>query len=351
MTDRVLVEDIAQGGTRPASRIRRVLEQACAPAGPYAGSVLVDLTAHGVRVLARVQHPSVTGDEAEAARAACARRDLVAVDDEPSGTILAVPVGDGFAVICRLRAQVTRRRLERARALAETLALAMENEWLQGERRRVASDAHGAAAACYDLHDGPAQKLLWVRNTLAQLARDAVDGKPASAGALGDLHAVTDAALADVQRVIGDLGAGARPAERPLDELLRDEVVLLYRREDVEVELALCGDLAAGLDPAVTLAAFRIAQEAMTNAVRHGAARHLRISTALDAGRLVLRCEDDGAGFDVAAALAHAGLGLRGMQERARLVGGRVEIDSRPEASTCVHATLPALPNGPTPYA
>ena len=88
---------------------------------------------------------------------------------------------------------------------------------------------------------------------------------------------------------------------------------------------------------------FRIAQEAVHNALRHADAK--RIEVGLDArnGRLVLTVSDDGAGFDPAApALRARRLGLTSMEERARALGGALTIDSRPGEGTRVRLEVGA---------
>jgi PAS domain S-box-containing protein len=98
-------------------------------------------------------------------------------------------------------------------------------------------------------------------------------------------------------------------------------------------------------DPALETACFRIAQEALTNITRHSQAAQVSVALHSDADSFTLVVRDDGVGFDVAAARARAlaggSLGLLGQQERAALVGGRVEIDSAPGAGTEVRVWFP----------
>jgi len=87
----------------------------------------------------------------------------------------------------------------------------------------------------------------------------------------------------------------------------------------------------------------RVAQEALQNAVRHSGAGHIAVRLARDDGRLVLEVADDGAGFDPAdPELRSRRLGLTSMEERARRLGGRLEIRSAPGAGTRVRLESPA---------
>ena len=84
---------------------------------------------------------------------------------------------------------------------------------------------------------------------------------------------------------------------------------------------------------------FRIAQECLTNAARHGHAQHVEISCERDHNTLCICVRDDGSGFDTKG--APAGLGITGMRERAALLGGQLSITSRPGKGTSVEASIP----------
>ena len=79
---------------------------------------------------------------------------------------------------------------------------------------------------------------------------------------------------------------------------------------------------------------YRIAQESMTNALRHGKARTLRLELRYSDDRVRLSVADDGAGFDMAVTRQFGG--IRGMRERALLIGARLEVDSDPDRGTNV---------------
>jgi signal transduction histidine kinase len=93
--------------------------------------------------------------------------------------------------------------------------------------------------------------------------------------------------------------------------------------------------------PDTETACFRVAQEAITNVLRHARARNLWVRLFEDDGRLALSVRDDGGGFDVAAV---RGLGLAGMEERTALVGGSLELHAAPGEGTIVLAKFPPAP-------
>ena len=90
---------------------------------------------------------------------------------------------------------------------------------------------------------------------------------------------------------------------------------------------------------------FRIVQEALTNIARHARAQNVWVEVRQHDMTIAVRVRDDGSGFDVRTARAHAAggmsLGLVGMEERARLAGGEIEIVSHPGEGTEIRATLP----------
>lgn len=93
------------------------------------------------------------------------------------------------------------------------------------------------------------------------------------------------------------------------------------------------------LDAGVETVLYRVVQEALTNVVRHASATTVRISVIRTTAKIRAVVEDDGVGFDPAAAASS--LGLRGMAERARLVGGTVTFDSAPGQGTTVTLEAP----------
>jgi signal transduction histidine kinase len=99
------------------------------------------------------------------------------------------------------------------------------------------------------------------------------------------------------------------------------------------------------LSPEVKTAAFRIAQEAVTNVLRHARARNIWVSLATRPSDVELRVRDDGLGFDlgILRRAPAASFGLSSMEERVRLVGGQIEIRTSPGAGTEVRARFPAV--------
>jgi two-component system sensor histidine kinase UhpB len=114
----------------------------------------------------------------------------------------------------------------------------------------------------------------------------------------------------------------------------------MSRVHGVSMELEIAGEVEP-LDQPARLAVFRIAQEAVRNAVVHGRASRVAMSLDRTDGQLALSIRDDGKGFDVDAARRSGGLGLVSIEERARLIKGRVRVVSQPGRGTVIDVTVP----------
>jgi two-component system, NarL family, sensor histidine kinase UhpB len=211
-------------------------------------------------------------------------------------------------------------RLESARREAARTALAAQ----EAERLRVARE----------LHDEIGQTL----TAVTIQAERAAEGDPALASEA--LRRVADAvrvSLDEVRRIAREL----RP--EALDDLgLVNALIALCTRIAAEggpvVRRDLQGTLPA-LSADVELVIYRIAQEGLTNALRHSGARSATVSLAADAETVTLRVADNGQGMP--ADLPSNTAGIAGMRERTMLVDGRLSIESRPGQGTEVRLTIP----------
>jgi signal transduction histidine kinase len=133
-----------------------------------------------------------------------------------------------------------------------------------------------------------------------------------------------------------------RPAELEKIGLIG---ALQARLDAVETRAGLSTALDA--DPALRAplgvedALYRIAQEALNNALRHAQARTVRLSVQRTDGTIVMEVADDGRGFDPASTAGGGGIGLHTMVERAEQVGGQTRIDSQPGSGTRVRVEVP----------
>jgi signal transduction histidine kinase len=191
-----------------------------------------------------------------------------------------------------------------------------------------------------ELHDDICQRMLVLTVELESLNRASPKESPAAA-------ALTRAQ--DIARSLHELSHQLHPTrlrmlglvvalERLCDELSRRGLQISCTHTNVP----------APLHPDVTLCLFRVVQEAVQNAVKHSNANEVAVHVTGGSGGLTVTIVDDGTGFDVAAAW-EKGIGLASMVERVEAIGGTLNINSSPDASTRVTATVPAVPITTTP--
>ena len=212
-------------------------------------------------------------------------------------------------------------------------------ERLEAERRRASSAALEAqeeerARVARDLHDEVNQSL-----TGLLLRLEALRGRaPAElATELAETKAVANRAMQELLALARQL----RPTA--LDDLglkaaLAGHVSALRRDSGLETSFAVEGDVAS-IPSDVQLVLYRVAQEALSNAVRHSRAERIEVRVAREARGVELMVGDDGHGFTFEEAAG--GLGISGMRERALLVNGELRVESRPELGTRVRLRVP----------
>lgn len=191
-----------------------------------------------------------------------------------------------------------------------------------------------------DLHDELGQELAALRYSLRLARRHHARAPEAIGGNFDELAALLDRTQGTMRQILHDL----RP--RVLDDLglvaaLEWLVSRASARAEAEVEMGAVegdGDLDA-LPAEVSLCLFRAAQEALGNAVTHGAAAHIAVSLRVEPRLVYLVVRDDGRGFDPEA--PRRGHGLLGMRERVEALRGRLRVRAAPGEGAEVEVTLP----------
>lgn len=219
--------------------------------------------------------------------------------------------------------------------MAERLTVAMGREReladiaaRQAERNRISRE----------LHDSISQELFSITLLAAGLEKALPERSPVR-GELRTLVETAEATNREMRSLIMELrpatleDRGLVPA---LDELAATCAERYGMRVDTELE-------PVRMTPAAELAALRIAQEGLANAIKHARASAVRLSLHRENGHASLTISDDGRGFDPAAGGSAGRLGLRLMRERVEELAGTLSITSRPGEGTVVEASLPGL--------
>jgi signal transduction histidine kinase len=217
--------------------------------------------------------------------------------------------------------------------LAAHAGIAIEKARLY-ERSRELSVIEERNRLARELHDSVTQKLFGIVLTAEAAGTLLDDDTERARGQLQRLQELAGEAMEELRSLIFELRPGSLEGEG-LATTLRKHVDVLRRVHGREIELHVAG--APKLAPAVEAEAFRIAQEALHNALRHSQAQRLELSLRAREGGVTLIVADDGVGFDPEdPGLRSRRLGLTSMQERARALGATLTIDSRAGEGTTI---------------
>ncbi|MDP9346178.1 MAG: GAF domain-containing sensor histidine kinase, partial [Actinomycetota bacterium] len=224
---------------------------------------------------------------------------------------------------------------------AATAVATAQSVQAEGRAQRVAAAEDERARWARELHDETLQGLAALRLGLASARRtnDSAAVDAAIAGAVEQLESEITSLRALITELrpaaLDDLGIG------PAIEALAARAARGGLDVDLDVDLAL--DAGGEPDrhvPELETAVYRIVQEGLTNARKHGGATRAVVEIVERDGSVELTVRDDGAGFDPTGHTT--GFGLIGMHERVELLGGTLEIDSVPGQGTAVRARIPA---------
>jgi signal transduction histidine kinase len=223
--------------------------------------------------------------------------------------------------------------------LGEDASIALQNARLfDGTLARATDAARRRLAA--DLHDGVAQSLAHLK---MELELHAWDGGRRSADAeLGRLARVAGTALTDLRATIAGLRTDATG---DLAVLLQQHVAEVTSMGGPRIDLEIVG--AGELTPERGDDVLRVAQEALSNALRHAQATVITVSLERDDHLVELVVEDDGVGRDNGSSRAGGGVGLPSMHERAERLGGTLTVRARLGGGTVVALRCPTRPSRP----
>jgi signal transduction histidine kinase len=230
------------------------------------------------------------------------------------------------------REAATSRDLAQRNAELERLRAVEAQQVVAEERTRIARELHDVVAHHLTAVIIRAQAADRVRATRPEVASESI-------GWIAETAKEALTAMRSTVRVLRTDGDAAGLAPEPTLGDLRS-IAARVGEAGLDIELRLPEPL-PDLDPQVELAAVRIAQEALTNAMRHAAARRAVVTLHCEADGVVLEIDDDGTS-GLPSDRRRDGTGLVGMQERAAACGGRLSIDTSPLGGWRIRAWLPA---------
>jgi signal transduction histidine kinase len=228
--------------------------------------------------------------------------------------------------------------------LASHAAIAIENARLYQQVQRLAVLEERERIGM-DLHDGIIQSIYAVGLMLEYCNLLLDEDPPAAKGQLSQAISGLNEVIRDIRSYILDLRPQrfqGKDLPGGLFELIRAFRANTFIQADLQVDAE--GDI--GLTQAQATGLFHIAQEALANVAKHARARRVSVLVSRNGELATLTVRDDGRGFDPGRVVAYQGHGLRNMEARARLLGGKLSVTSEIDKGTTVAVTVPIEPVG-----
>jgi signal transduction histidine kinase len=195
-----------------------------------------------------------------------------------------------------------------------------------------------------ELHDDIGQRLALLTIELEQLRQKFPDLPAELLHRIGDLRNHSSGIATDVQSLSHELHS-SKLEYLGIVMAMKGFCKELSEQHNVEIAFAHDG-IPRTLPQEISLCLFRVLQEALHNAVKHSAARHIEVEVRGATDAIALTVRDSGVGFDPEATMNNRGLGLVSMQERVGLVRGEISITSKPTGGTEIRVRVPVPPNG-----
>jgi signal transduction histidine kinase len=236
----------------------------------------------------------------------------------------------GLLGVANQREPVPDTSIDQLVSLGHLVELALSN-WAAHEKLEEVATREDRRRIARELHDGLAQELAFIASKTAPSTL--AGGTPETVRQLAD---AADRALDEARRAIVILSEEPEALHVSIGQTVED----LTARHGMTAQLDVAEDIVLGGEATENL--LRIVREAITNAARHGHASTVCVSLAQQAGVINLLVTDNGKGFDNDGRHQGQGFGLTFMQERCALIGGCLDISSRPGLGTRVEVRLPA---------
>jgi signal transduction histidine kinase len=230
-----------------------------------------------------------------------------------------------------------------AASLSRMLKLERQSQAAESELRLLSGQLRTAQEEerkhlSRELHDQVGQMLTGLRMELAGIARVLADSESEISSRIARAKGTVEQTL----RIVRNIAMLLRPSmldDLGLSPALAWLVKEMSRSSGIDIQSSIDSTVDS-LPETQRTCIYRLVQEALTNAVRHSGARHAEVVIQARAGSVVGSVNDDGKGFDLASH-KRRGLGLLGMEERVRELGGTIRVTSQPGHGTRVELRLP----------
>lgn len=267
-------------------------------------------------------------------------------DSDAAGSLTAIPMivdDDVLGVLCLAHARremLSERQLHLLSAVSGQVALIIQNARYYArlesyaileERSRLAREMHDGLAQGLGYLNVKAQHAL--RRLRQQRVTDAEDD-------VAEIRGVVQGLYSEVRTAIEGLRTSFDP-DKPFVTNVETYVATLSTRTDTALRVEI--DEAVDLPASVAVHVLRIIQEALTNVIRHAEATECVVCLAEDDRAVTVTIRDDGCGFDPSATVADSRFGIESMRERARMLGGQLDISSERQRGTTVSVRLPVI--------
>jgi len=257
--------------------------------------------------------------------------------------VLAITASFGLivAILTTLKMRALESRAERHRQQTEESA----DELRRLSQRLVQAQEEERKAISRELHDEVGQMLTALRMELGAVRKQCDSGGGSSGARIDAADSLAEKTLQTVR----DMARGLRPAmldELGLSSALKSHARQFSRHSGISVNLEVHGNVDS-LPESHRTCAYRVVQEALTNCARHASAKQVRVTLRGSSDLLSLRVQDDGTGFSSQPA-SRRGLGLLGIEERVRELGGSVSLISQPRGGALLSAEIPLPPESLT---
>lgn len=273
-------------------------------------------------------------------------------DDLPIAPGLSLTVTDiglkrewrGRVILCQIQEGGTlEHQLHFLDVLTAQITPALTNMVLLRRLRSQAGAAERARVA-RELHDSTIQALIGIEMKIAALGRSTDTGDPRIASELGHVQELLRAEILGVRELMQTLRPVELDAAHELPDVLASVVERFRRDSGVSARFVAKVD-AIDLPSGVSIEIVRIVQEALANVRKHSRARNVLVRLTQDAGQYTLAVEDDGRGFEFEGTYSHeqldrARIGPAIIRERARLIGGRMMLESSPDVGARIEITF-----------